>query len=92
MCRGTSVALLNSLLPRCAPLVLAADGKRRLMYSGPARKRLRLLEEAVEAGDGVAVKFADSFAVDNQSLVLLQVCKGRRRPYCYSTRSTIIAE
>lgn len=44
-------------------------------YSGPARKRPRLLEEAVEAGDGVAVKFADSFALDNRSLVLLQVCK-----------------
>ena len=45
------------------------------MYSGTARKRPRLLEEAVEAGDGAAVKFADSFALDNQSLVLLQVPK-----------------
>ncbi|CAM9923489.1 unnamed protein product, partial [Hapterophycus canaliculatus] len=41
--------------------------------SGPARKRPRPLEEAVEAGDGVALRFSDSFASDNQNLVLLQV-------------------
>lgn len=49
-------------------LVVAAG-----VYSGPARKRPRPLEEAVEAGDGVALKFSESFAVDNQNLVLLQV-------------------
>ncbi|CAM9920275.1 unnamed protein product, partial [Ectocarpus sp. 4 AP-2014] len=41
--------------------------------SRPARKRPRPLEEAVETGDGVALKFSDSFASDNQNLVLLQV-------------------
>lgn len=44
-----------------------------LVFSGPARKRPRPLEEAVETGDGVALKFSDSFASDNQNLVLLQV-------------------
>lgn len=45
----------------------------RRVRSGPARKRPRPLEEAVEAGDGVALKFSETFAVDNQNLVLLQV-------------------
>ena len=45
----------------------------RCLRSGPARKRPRPLEEAVKAGDGVALKFSESFAVDNQNLVLLQV-------------------
>lgn len=44
-----------------------------VLRSGPARKRPRPLEEAVKAGDGVALKFSESFAVDNQNLVLLQV-------------------
>lgn len=44
--------------------------------SSPARKRPRPLEEAVGAGGGVALKFSDSFAVDNQNLVLLQVSIG----------------
>lgn len=48
------------LFPLCTP-------------SGPARKRPRPLEEAVEAGDGVSISFSPSFAADNQSLVLLQV-------------------
>ncbi|CAM9664068.1 unnamed protein product [Ectocarpus sp. 6 AP-2014] len=44
-----------------------------VLSSGPARKRPRPLEEAVETGDGVALKFSESFASDNQNLVLLQV-------------------
>ncbi|CAM9594338.1 unnamed protein product, partial [Ectocarpus sp. 12 AP-2014] len=44
-----------------------------VLSRGPARKRPRPLEEAVETGDGVALKFSDSFASDNQNLVLLQV-------------------
>lgn len=42
-------------------------------HSEPPRKRSRPLEEAVRAEDGVALKFADSFASDNQNLSLLQV-------------------
>lgn len=44
-----------------------------MLRSGPPRKRPRPLEEALEAGNGVGLKFSESFAVDNQNLVLLQV-------------------
>lgn len=57
-------ALTQSSLPRCCILCSS---------SGPARKRPRPLEEAVGAGDGVALKFSETFAVDNHKLVLLQV-------------------
>lgn len=59
----------NSISPHYVPSVPFPS----CTPSGPARKRSRLLEEAVAAGDGVGISFSPSFASDNQSLVLLQV-------------------
>lgn len=68
-----------SCLKVCRPIRANGDLLIRVLYyvhansSGRARKRPRLLEEAVKADDGVALKFSESFAADNQNLVLLQV-------------------
>lgn len=74
---------LSSTLPVCCgntedskPLTDSLTRSRLPHDSEPAQKRPRLLDEAVkEVGPTgeVPLKFSDSFATENQSLVLLQV-------------------